>query len=104
LGFEVWVDASQAVPLWDALIETGTPYGITPAGMLALDVARIEAGLLLIEVDYFSSRHALIVGAEILTASSWAWAGPWRPTRSATTARPRSTESGAAVLHGSSLV
>jgi aminomethyltransferase len=60
LGFEVWVDAGQAVPLWDALIETGTPYGITPAGMLALDVARIEAGLLLIEVDYFSSRHALI--------------------------------------------
>jgi aminomethyltransferase len=60
LGFEVWVDAAQAVPLWDALVETGTPYGITPAGMLALDVARIEAGLLLIEVDYFSSRHALI--------------------------------------------
>jgi len=60
LGYEVWVDAAQAVPLWDALIETGTPYGITPAGMLALDVARIEAGLLLIEVDYFSSRHAFI--------------------------------------------
>jgi aminomethyltransferase len=60
LGYEVWVDAAQALPLWDALIETGTPYGITPAGMLALDVARIEAGLLLIEVDYFSSRHALI--------------------------------------------
>jgi aminomethyltransferase len=60
LGYEVWVDAAQALPLWDALIETGTPYGITPAGMLALDVARIEAGLILIEVDYFSSRHALI--------------------------------------------
>ena len=60
LGYEIWVDASQAVPLWDALVETGAPYGITPAGMLALDVARIEAGLLLIEVDYFSSRHALI--------------------------------------------
>ena len=60
LGYEIWVDAAQAVPLWDALIETGTPYGITPAGMLALDVARIEAGLILIEVDYFSSRHALI--------------------------------------------
>jgi aminomethyltransferase len=60
LGYEVWVDATRALPLWDALIETGTPYGITPAGMLALDVARIEAGLLLIEVDYFSSRHALI--------------------------------------------
>jgi aminomethyltransferase len=60
LGFEVWVDAEHAVPLWDALVQTGTAYGITPAGMLALDVARIEAGLLLIEVDYFSSRHALI--------------------------------------------
>jgi aminomethyltransferase len=60
LGYEIWVDASHALPLWDALIQTGTPYGITPAGMLALDVARIEAGLLLIEVDYFSSRHALI--------------------------------------------
>jgi aminomethyltransferase len=60
LGYEVWVDATQAVPVWDALIEIGTAYGITPAGMLALDVARIEAGLLLIEVDYFSSRHALI--------------------------------------------
>ena len=60
LGYEIWVDASQAVPLWDALVATGVPYGMTPAGMLALDVARIEAGLLLIEVDYFSSRHALI--------------------------------------------
>src|SRR2546422_3821240 len=60
LGYEVWVDATQALALWDALIETGTPFGITPAGMLALDVARIEAGLLLIDVDYFSSRHALI--------------------------------------------
>ena len=60
LGYEVWVDAKQAIPLWDALIATGTPYGITPAGMLALDVARIEAGLLLIEVDYFSSHHAMI--------------------------------------------
>jgi aminomethyltransferase len=60
LGYEVWVDATPAVPVWDALIEIGTAYGITPAGMLALDVARIEAGLLLIEVDYVSSRHALI--------------------------------------------
>ncbi|HMJ58846.1 MAG TPA: aminomethyltransferase family protein, partial [Gemmatimonadales bacterium] len=60
LGYEIWLDAAHALSLWDALIETGTPYGITPAGMLALDVARIEAGLLLIEVDYFSSKHALI--------------------------------------------
>jgi aminomethyltransferase len=60
LGFEVWLDAEHALPVWDALIEAGTPYGITPAGMLALDVARIEAALMLLEVDYFSAHHALI--------------------------------------------
>lgn len=60
LGFEIWIDAAHALPLWDALIEAGTPYGITPAGMLALDVARIEAGLILMDVDYISARKALI--------------------------------------------
>jgi len=59
LGYEIWVDSAQAVPLWDALIETGAPYGVTPAGMLALDVARVEAGLLLIDVDFNSSKKAL---------------------------------------------
>jgi aminomethyltransferase len=60
LGYELWVDASKAVDLWDALWDAGRPYGIRPAGMLALDVARIEAGLVLLEVDYTSARHALI--------------------------------------------
>jgi aminomethyltransferase len=60
LGYEIWVDAEHALALWDTLIEAGTPYGITPAGILALDIARVEAGLLLMEVDYVSARHALI--------------------------------------------
>lgn len=60
LGYEVWLDAPHAVQIWDALIEVGTGYGITPAGLLALDIARNEAGLLLIEVDYVSAHHALI--------------------------------------------
>jgi aminomethyltransferase len=60
LGYEIWVEASQALPLWDALIEAGTPYGITPAGVWALDIARIEAGLIMLDVDYYSSHHALI--------------------------------------------
>ena len=46
--------------MWDCLIEVGRPYAIRPAGMLALDMARLEAGLILIEVDYTSSKHALI--------------------------------------------
>ncbi|NNG15279.1 MAG: aminomethyl transferase family protein [Gemmatimonadales bacterium] len=60
LGYEIWVDAGRAVELWDRLIDGGEAYGITPAGILALDIARIEAGLLMIEVDYVSAHHALI--------------------------------------------
>jgi glycine cleavage system T protein (aminomethyltransferase) len=60
LGYEIWMPARDAVRVWDALIETGKPFDIKPAGMLALDVARVEAGLLLIEVDFFSSKKAMI--------------------------------------------
>jgi aminomethyltransferase len=60
LGYEIWVDAENAESLWDALIDAGTSYGITPAGILALDVARIEAGLILVDVDYFPAHRALI--------------------------------------------
>ncbi|PYQ77757.1 MAG: hypothetical protein DMG03_29750, partial [Acidobacteria bacterium] len=45
---------------WDALMKGGRPFDIHPAGMLALDVARVEAGLLLIDVDFNSSKKALI--------------------------------------------
>jgi aminomethyltransferase len=64
LGFELWVDAARAVELWDALMEVGTAYGITPAGIWALDLARIEAGLVMLDVDYHSAQHALIPAQE----------------------------------------
>jgi aminomethyltransferase len=63
LGYEIWVplnDGREALKVWDALMDAGQRFDIHPAGMLALDVARIEAGLLLIEVDYTSSKKALI--------------------------------------------
>ena len=60
LGYEIWMPWEHALAVWDALVTVGVPYGITPAGMLALDVARIEAGLLLLDVDYTSVRRALI--------------------------------------------
>ena len=56
----MWVESAQAVELWDALVRAGSAYGIRPAGMLALDIARIEAGLILIEADFDSVRRALI--------------------------------------------
>jgi aminomethyltransferase len=59
LGYELWVDTEHAVGLWDALMTAGAPYGIRPAGMIALDVVRLEAGLILLEVDYTSARHAM---------------------------------------------
>ena len=60
LGYEIWVEAGRALALWDALMAAGTPYGLTPAGVWALDVARIEAGLIMLDVDYHSAHHALI--------------------------------------------
>ena len=60
LGYEIWMPASAAVRVWDTLMQSGKPFDIKPTGMLALDVARIEAGLLLIDVDFFSSKKAMI--------------------------------------------
>jgi aminomethyltransferase len=60
LGYEIWMPWDAAVAVWDALIAGGRAFDIHAAGMLALDVARVEAGLLLIEVDFFSSKKALI--------------------------------------------
>jgi aminomethyltransferase len=60
LGYEIWMPADRALDVWDRLVDRGRPFGIKPAGMLALDVARVEAGLLLIDVDFHGSRKALI--------------------------------------------
>ncbi|HEX4954449.1 MAG TPA: aminomethyltransferase family protein [Thermoanaerobaculia bacterium] len=60
LGYEVWVERDRAVPLWDALIATGRPFGIEPAGLDALDVSRIEAGYVLLGIDYFSAKKVVL--------------------------------------------
>lgn len=60
LGYEIWMPADSGIEVWDTLMREGRPFDIKPAGMLALDVARVEAGLLLIDVDFNSSRKALI--------------------------------------------
>ncbi|HEV8384617.1 MAG TPA: aminomethyltransferase family protein [Candidatus Acidoferrales bacterium] len=60
LGYEIWMPWNEATKIWDALVAAGQQFDIHAAGMLALDIARIEAGLLLIEVDYTSSKKALI--------------------------------------------
>lgn len=59
LGYEIWIPTGAAVEVWDALVEAGQAFDIHAAGMLALDVARVEAGLLLIDVDFHGSKKAL---------------------------------------------
>ena len=56
LGYEVWVGAGDALPVWDALLEASEGHGVVPFGTLALYMARIEAGLILLDVDFQSSR------------------------------------------------
>ena len=60
LGYELWVDRGRAEALWDTLLEKGSPHDLTPAGLLALDMARIEAGLILSEVEYKPARRAIV--------------------------------------------
>lgn len=60
LGYEIWMDPNDALAVWDLLLKKGKPFGITPTGLNALDISRIEAGLILLDVDYVSSRHAII--------------------------------------------
>lgn len=60
LGYEIWMDAKDALAIWDALMDAGADYGISPVGILAMDMARVEAGLFMIEVDYTSTNHAWI--------------------------------------------
>lgn len=59
LGYELWIEPQDALPIWDALLEAGKPYDLEPVGLDALDVARIEAGFVLQGVDYVSARAAL---------------------------------------------
>ena len=62
LGFEIWMDVADALHAWDALMEAGHDYGIVPCGILAMDMARVEAGLFMIDVDYTAANHAWIEG------------------------------------------
>jgi aminomethyltransferase len=58
LGYEIWAPSEQAIAVWDAVAEASAGQGVIPIGSIALDMARIEAGLLLLDVDFTSSRFA----------------------------------------------
>ncbi len=60
LGYEIWVESDRAVALWDRLIDAGRAWGLEPAGLDALDMTRIEAGFVMLHVDYFSSTKVIL--------------------------------------------
>jgi aminomethyltransferase len=68
LGYEIWIPWQEAVKVWDEIMKAGRRFDIHPTGMLALDVARIEAGLILADVDYISSKKALIASQKYTPA------------------------------------
>jgi aminomethyltransferase len=64
LGYELFVEPSRGAELWDAIVQAGRSAGIAPLGMLALDRARIEAGLLAAgrEFDDLTSPYQAGIG------------------------------------------
>ena len=59
LGYELWCDPADALPLWDHLMHAGAPWGIRPIGTQALDFARIEAGFIITNMDFIPAEQAL---------------------------------------------
>jgi aminomethyltransferase len=64
LGYELWIRPADAERVWDGLMEEGRKRLIRPIGSRALNMARIEAGFLLPNVDFVSAEHTLRVGTE----------------------------------------
>jgi glycine cleavage system T protein (aminomethyltransferase) len=58
LGYEIWVEVADALDLWDEVLAAGAGQGLLPYGSLVMHMTRIEAGLLLVDVDYETSRFA----------------------------------------------
>ncbi len=64
LGYELWVPVDGGVEVWDAVWEAGQDYRIRPIGIQALDVARVEAGLIMVDAEYTGARHATSTAAD----------------------------------------
>ena len=64
LGYELWMQPADAEAVWDALMAVGSTRGVRPVGSRALNMARIEAGFILPNLDFVSAAHTLYVGTE----------------------------------------
>lgn len=74
LGYEIWIRSKDGPVVWDALMNAGAGYNIMPIGTTALKMSRVEAGLLLMDVDFHSSRFAWVdEERETPVELGWGW-------------------------------
>ena len=52
LGYELWIKRELALELWDALYAAGEDYGIQPYGEAATNMARLEAGFIMPDMEF----------------------------------------------------
>jgi len=64
LGYEIWLNADETSTkrVWEAITMAGRAFAMQPAGIWALDVARIEAGLIMLDIDYTPANKAMTDG------------------------------------------
>ena len=62
LGFEIWCHPSDAPTVWDKVMEAGKDEGLIPAGFAALDILRIEAGLILFGNEFDGQQDPFEAG------------------------------------------
>lgn len=69
LGYEVWCHPGDATPIWNALMSAGEPHGIAPMGLSALDMLRIEAGLVFAGYDFCDQTDPFEAGIGFAVAA-----------------------------------
>ena len=70
LGYEVWCHPDRAAELWDALMAAGAPHGVLPAGLDALDMLRIEAGLIFAGYEFCDQTDPFEAGIGFAVAKN----------------------------------
>jgi aminomethyltransferase len=83
LGYEIWCHPDQAPGVWDAIWDAGQPYGLSPLGLDALDMLRIEAGLVFAGYDFCDQTDPFEagIGFSVPAAKTAAYQGDAALTR-----------------------
>ncbi len=74
LGYELWIRSGDALRVWDALVDAGAAWNLTPIGTTALKRTRMDAGLLLMGVDFHNAAFAWVdAQKETPLELGWSW-------------------------------